>query len=270
MSQIHLTPARRGLALAGAALVAATWLYLVIARPTDWESVGGSGPALITLAGYVAGAALLLAATLPALPARTIAVIPVALVLNIVIGQVVGAVGVPLYLDSVGTVLVAALAGPVAGLATGTLSSVVWGLLNPAALPFAAVAGATGWLAGWFIRAGAFRRIWRLVVSGLLLGLICGALAAPVAAFVYGGTAGVGTGAIVSLFRELGNSLIGSVTMQSFISDPLDKLLVMVIVFAALKALPKKTLRSFRAGGGPQPAGEPAGEYATAESGERV
>jgi energy-coupling factor transport system substrate-specific component len=245
MSQLPMTPARRGLACAGAALVAATWFYLVLIRPADWESVGGSTEALITLAGYVGGAVLLLAATLPALPARTITVIPVALVLNILIGQIVGSVGVPLYLDAVGTVLVAALAGPVAGLATGTLSSVVWGLLNPAALPFAAVAGATGWLAGWFIRAGAFQRIWKLVVSGVLLGLICGALAAPVAAFVYGGTAGVGTGAVVSLFRELGNSLLASVTFQSFISDPLDKLVVLVIVYAAVRALPQRALRSF-------------------------
>ena len=63
---------------------------------------------------------------------------------------------------------------------------------------------------------------------------------------MYGGTAGVGTGAIVSLFRELGNSLLASVTMQSFISDPLDKLAVLAIVFVAVKALPKKTLASFR------------------------
>jgi len=246
MSQIQLTPARRGLALTGALVVAATWLYLVLVRPTDWESVGGSTEALITLAGYVGGAVLLLAATLPALPARTIAVIPVALVLNIVIGQVVGSVGIPLYLDSVGTILIAALAGPIAGLATGTLSSVVWGLLNPAALPFAAVSAATGWLAGEMIRRGAFQKIWKLVISGLLLGLICGALAAPVAAFVYGGTAGVGTGAIVSLFREMGTSLLGSVTLQSFVSDPLDKLAVMAIVFTAVRALPKRALRSFQ------------------------
>ncbi|MDO5511924.1 ECF transporter S component [Corynebacterium sp.] len=252
MSRIHLTPVRRALAVAGALLVAGTWLYLVLVRPTDWDSVGGSTEALITLAGYVGGAGLLLAATLPALPARTIGVIPVALVLNIVIGQIAGSVGIPLYLDSVGTVLVAALAGPIAGLATGTLSSVVWGLLNPAALPFAAVAAATGWLAGVAVQKGALTRLWKLVVSGLLIGLICGALAAPVAAFVYGGTAGVGTGAIVSLFRELGNSLLASVTMQSFISDPLDKLAVMAVVFAAVKALPRKTLRSFQ----PTPAPE--------------
>ena len=105
---------------------------------------------------------------------------------------------------------------------------------------------ATGWLAGEMIRRGAFQKIWKLVISGLLLGLICGALAAPVAAFVYGGTAGVGTGAIVSLFREMGASLLGSVTLQSFVSDPLDKLAVMAVVFAAVRALPKRTLRSFQ------------------------
>lgn len=71
----------------GAALVAATWLYLVIARPTDWDSVGSSAPALITLGGYIAGAIVMLAAVLPKLPARTIAMIPAALVLNIVVGK---------------------------------------------------------------------------------------------------------------------------------------------------------------------------------------
>lgn len=246
MSPHQFTPIRRLLAAAGTALVACTWVYLVLVRPTDWDSVGGAAPALITLAGYVGGAVLLLVATLPTLPARTVALVPVGLVLNIVIGQAVGAVGLPLYLDALGTVLIAALAGPVAGLATGTLSSVVWGLLNPAALPFAAVSAATGWLAGMLIRHGGFRSVARVVLSGVVLGVVCGMLAAPVAAFVYGGTAGVGTGALVSLFREMGSSLIGSVTWQSFISDPLDKVIVLLIVWAGLRVLPRRTLDSLR------------------------
>ncbi|MFR9878060.1 ECF transporter S component [Corynebacterium striatum] len=225
MSQISLTPARKGLVIAGALIVVATWIYLVLVRPTSWESVAGSTEALITLVGYLLGATLLLAGALPALPARTIAIIPVALVLNIV---------------------VAAIAGPIAGLATGTLSSVVWGLLNPAALPFAAVSAATGFLAGWAINKGAFKKWWSVIFSGAIIGIISGMLAAPVAAFVYGGTAGLGTGAVVSLFRELGNSLIASVTLQSFISDPLDKAIVFLIVWAAIKALPKRTLESLR------------------------
>ena len=33
------TPARRALVIAGAAVIAATWLYVVLARPTEWENV---------------------------------------------------------------------------------------------------------------------------------------------------------------------------------------------------------------------------------------
>lgn len=232
------------LTAAGALLIAGTWLYLVLIRPTDWESVGGSTEALITLSGYVGGTILLLAGTLPHLPARTIAIIPVALALNILLGQVVGSIGVPLYLDAVGTVLVAALAGPRAGLATGALNSVVWALFNPLALPFAAGSALTGWLAGMAIHRGAFRNLFTTIATGAGIGLITGAIAAPVAAFVYGGTAGVGTGALVSLFREMGNSLIASVTWQSFISDPLDKAIVLALVFLVVRNLPKKTRRA--------------------------
>lgn len=244
-----LSPARRGFIIAGAALVFFTWLYLVLVRPTDWSSVAGSTEALITLIGYVGGALLLLAGALPVLPAPTVAIIPVALVINIAVGQLVGSIGIPLYLDAVGTVLIAALAGPIAGLATGTLSSVVWALFNPLALPFAAVSAAVGALAGWAFRHGAAKNLLLTVLYGAGIGIIGGMLAAPVAAFVYGGTAGVGTGALVTLFREAGNSLIASVTLQSFISDPLDKALTLVIIFFVLKALPQRTVAALS----PQP-----------------
>ncbi|AKK02213.1 hypothetical protein [Corynebacterium epidermidicanis] len=230
----------KALTIVGAVVIAATWIYLVLVRPTDWENVGASSPALLTLIGYLGGTALLLAGIFPTLSARVLTLIPVALVLNMVIGQVVGSFAIPLYLDSIGTVLVAVLAGPAAGAATGALSSVVWGLLNPAALPFAAVSATVGFLAGVVKQRGGFRNIVWVVLWGALVGLVCGALAAPVAAFVYGGTAGVGTGAVVALFREMGNSLLASVTMQAFTSDPLDKAAVFAFVFLLVKALPKR------------------------------
>lgn len=245
MSQHAQNPLRQVFIVAGALLVFVTWLYLVFFRPVDWESVSASSSALITLGGYAGGAILLLAGALPQLPARTIAIIPVALALNIVVGQIVGSIGLPLYIDSVGTVLIAVLAGPIAGLATGTLSSVVWGLLNPAALPFAAVSATVGWLAGMAARRGYFHVLWKTVLSGAIIGVVGGMLAAPVAAFVYGGTAGVGTGAVVSLFREMGNSLLQSVTFQSLLSDPLDKAIVFLIVAVAVKSLPQSVVRSF-------------------------
>ena len=243
---MSLSAVQKALAGAGALFIAATWVFVVVARPTDWSSVGASSQALITLGGYVTGAVLLLVATVPALPARLVSMIPVALVLNIVVGQIIGSVGIPLYLDSTGTVLVAALAGPWAGIATGVLSSLVWSAFNPSVLPFAATSAAVGGLAGVAIKHGALKNIATVFLSGAVIGIVVGMLAAPVAAFVYGGTAGVGTGAVVSLLREMGHSLLQSVTLQSFISDPLDKALVMLLVWLVLKSLPKRTLAAFR------------------------
>ncbi|MDO4651545.1 ECF transporter S component [Corynebacterium durum] len=243
---MSLSAVQKALAGAGALFIAATWVFVVVARPTDWSSVGASSQALITLGGYVTGAVLLLVATVPALPARLVSMIPVALVLNIVVGQIIGSVGIPLYLDSTGTVLVAALAGPWAGIATGVLSSLVWSAFNPSVLPFAATSAAVGGLAGVAIKHGALKNIATVLLSGAVIGIVVGMLAAPVAAFVYGGTAGVGTGAVVSLLREMGHSLLQSVTLQSFISDPLDKALVMLLVWLVLKSLPKRTLAAFR------------------------
>lgn len=45
----------------------------------------------------------------------TLALIPVAIVVNLVVGQIVSALNLPIFLDSIGTVLVGILAGPWAG-----------------------------------------------------------------------------------------------------------------------------------------------------------
>ena len=51
---------------------------------------------------------------------RTIVLIPIAIAINIVLGQTVATVlKVPIYLDSIGTILVGVLAGPIPGLVTG-------------------------------------------------------------------------------------------------------------------------------------------------------
>jgi hypothetical protein len=76
---------------------------------------------------------------------------------------VASALKIPVYLDSIGTILVAALAGPLAGAATGFLSNVIWTYLAPApfgspfAVPFAVVAVVVGLLAGTFARWGWLR-----------------------------------------------------------------------------------------------------------------
>ena len=84
---------------------------------------------------------------------RTIVLIPIAIAINIVLGQTVAsALKVPIYLDSIGTILVGVLAGPIPGLVTGLLANLIWTYVLPApfhsdyAAPFAVVAAWIGFV----------------------------------------------------------------------------------------------------------------------------
>ena len=119
---------------------------------------------------------------------RTIVLIPLAIALNIILGQAVGkALQIPIYLDSIGTILVAALAGPIPGALTGFLSNIVWTYLvpppfqNSVPAAFAIVAAVIGLMAGGFAWAGWLRprhnrstrqlAIGAVISVGLILGL---------------------------------------------------------------------------------------------------
>lgn len=95
---------------------------------------------------------------------RVIVLMPVAIAINIVLGATVQqALKLPIYLDSIGTILVGVLAGPLAGALTGILSNLIWGYLLPAPIgtstigPFAITAGVIGLLAGIWGQIGLFR-----------------------------------------------------------------------------------------------------------------
>lgn len=235
------------LALAGLT-IAATWLYLVFAQPADtrWDKLADSQSSTIALVGFLVPAVISLVAVAPQLPVRTLALLPVSLALNIVFGQVVGTMGLPLplYLDTLGTVLVGALAGPSAGMATGVLSALVWGTLNPTVVPFAAAYGFVGLAAGWVGKLwhGAW---WRVACLSVFTGFVTALLSAPIASFIFGGTAGTGTGLLVSFFRSLGIDTLAAVFLQSWISDPIDKLLVFTAIWVIIRAMPRRTLRTF-------------------------
>jgi energy-coupling factor transport system substrate-specific component len=86
-----------------------------------------------------------------------IVLMALAIAINIAVGQLVTVLKLPIYLDSIGTVLVGALLGPVAGGLTGLLANIIWGLLgNVYATPYAVVAMVIGILAGVFGRRGVF------------------------------------------------------------------------------------------------------------------
>jgi energy-coupling factor transport system substrate-specific component len=177
----------------------------------------------------------------------TLVLIPVAIAINIAVGQIVYTLKVPLYLDSIGTILVGVLAGPWAGALTGLLSNLVWGLtgMNVSYAPFAGVAAVIGLLAGLFSEAGWIRSWWKVVLSGVITGLIAAVISAPISAYVFGGVHGAGTDVVVAIFRGMGLGILPSTFAQGVSSDPLDKAASFLIVWLIVRALPMRFLARF-------------------------
>jgi energy-coupling factor transport system substrate-specific component len=230
----------------GAILIIATYLYLVILRPAGVSKGGLDQSSLVAIGGYVIGAVLIAIGAIQRLPTTTIALIPVAIAINIVVGQIASSIGLPIYLDSIGTIIVGVLAGPAAGAVTGALANVIWGMtISPVSLPFAVTAVVIGVLAGFAGRIGVFRHWYLPPIAGLITGIIAGLVSAPISAFVFGGATGGGTGAIVGAFQAVGNSLLAATTLQGLISDPLDKLITFTIVMIIMFALPSRFRQRF-------------------------
>jgi len=173
--------------------------------------------------------------------------IPVAIAINIAVGQIIYTLKIPLYLDSIGTVIVGVLAGPFAGALTGLLANLIWGLSgwNPTYAAFAAVAAVIGLLAGVFTEAGWMRAWWKAILAGALTGLIAAVISAPISAYVFGGVTGSGTDVVVAFFRGMGLGVLPSTFAQGVSSDPLDKAITFFLVWLIVRALPLRFIARF-------------------------
>ena len=163
----------------------------------DWLQVCAEGQrtpcvAPIQLAYLVAllvGAVLLVVIARRArdLTTATLSLMAVAIAINITVGSIAVFLRLPIYLDSIGTVLVGALAGPWAGALTGILSNLIWSILpvpggaGPTAAFFAPVAGVIGLMAGFWAGRGVFQLRPDDVRVGGFLALAAGIVGAFVA-----------------------------------------------------------------------------------------
>jgi energy-coupling factor transport system substrate-specific component len=177
----------------------------------------------------------------------TLVLIPVAVAINVGVNWIVQQVSLPLYLDSIGTVLVGVLVGPWAGALTGILGVTASTLLVwPPAIAWAGVAAIIGAMAAGFARSGWFKEWWQAALSGLITGVVAAIISAPIAAYVFGGVTGQsGTDAVVAAFRAAGMDSLMSNLAQGTFSDPLDKMISFLIVWAVMLGLPERLKARF-------------------------
>jgi energy-coupling factor transport system substrate-specific component len=161
--------------------------------------------------------------------------------LNVSIGYLAGLLKLPLYLDSIGTILISVLCGWSYGLIVALTSLIIISLTAvPTVIAYAGTAVTVALLAAALARVGFLRSPGMTVLGGLLIGLAGAAASTPVTTFLYGGVSLAGADAVTTLFKAAGLPLWKSVLFGSLVTDPADKLITSLICFALVRSLPPR------------------------------
>jgi len=169
--------------------------------------------------------------------------------LNVGVGALVASLKLPLYLDSIGTVLAAVLAGWPIGVLTGLVSLVVMAFVStPTAIAYAGTAIVIAVLADLFGRYRYLKSFLLTPIWGFLLGIASAFVSAPVTTYLYGGISFAGADAVTTFFKTTGHTLAQSVIFGGLATDPVDKLATSIVALGLAHLLPSKLLLRFSKG----------------------
>ena len=176
----------------------------------------------------------------------TFILIPLALVINIIIGQIVILLGLPIYLDSIGTILVSILCGPWAGALTGALSNFIWGwFIDPNTLSWFPVSMFIGFAAGWSAVGGLFRTATKSALAGFLVALTGVVVSSSIAVYLYGGITASRISFITAFLLQTSRNVISLLVSTNFLVELVDKIAVVLLAFAFIKGLSAKIVSCF-------------------------
>ena len=165
-----------------------------------------------------------------------------ALALNLGLKALSGALGLPLYLDSVGTVLAAALGGYLPGIAVGYLTNLLLGLRDGISMYYSVINVFLAVAAVWLSEQGYFRKIGGLLLSIGCFAVIGGGIGSMLTWLLYG--FGFGEDAVGLLAQSFYSSGVGEPFLcqlcAGLLIDLADKALVVLICAVTLRLLPQR------------------------------
>lgn len=178
----------------------------------------------------------------------TVLLLPIGIAINFIGGQVVALLKLPIFLDSIGTILVGALGGPVAGAIAGLLTNLILGMTAPSFIPFAVVSVAVGLVAGFCGKKGMFKTIKGTILAGVLIWAVTQLTATPISVLVFGGVTGSGSSVVTGFLVAAGQGLWEAAFGTSLITETVDKVVSVAVVFIIIKSIPTSTLFKFKLG----------------------
>lgn len=172
----------------------------------------------------------------------TVALIPFAVAINFVGYFLASSLKLPMYLDSIGTYIVAATSGWLPGLITGILTGVLEGVSYPPSMAYAINCAACGVVIGLLASKGWMKKFLPALLVGVIVTLTSVLISTPITAILFGGITETGNSVVVIALQAAGFGLIPAVIISTILTEALDKILVAIVAFFIIKAISDRFL----------------------------
>ena len=166
---------------------------------------------------------------------KTMIICALAVVVNVVLGEMVSMMKIPLlFLDTIGTIFIAASFGMSYGIITGVATNLLMGVISgPTAIPFALVNVAVAIVVSLMARGGNFTLI-KAIIAGLILSFVAPMIGAPIRIFLFGGLTGSGTDLVILALRKARQEMISATYWGAVSGNFVDKIVSCVLVALVL------------------------------------
>lgn len=181
----------------------------------------------------------------------TMVLIPAAVGINYVGKLIASALKLPLWLDSIGTVLAGMLAGPWIGAISGAANNIIFGVTaDIISFWYLITSIAIGLLTGYFAFSGWISSVGRAIGLGLIVGGVAAIVSTPINVLLWEGQTGnVWGDALFATLVGNGWGVWPASFINSFVVDVPDKLATVIVSFLIVKALPERLVGLFGGSG---------------------
>lgn len=170
-----------------------------------------------------------------------ICLLGIAAALNIVGANIALLLRLPIYLDSLGTILAAAVLGPVYGMLPGIASGVISGCTTDVYsfyyIPVQMIIGMTAGIFYQRIQPKAARP-WKILLTAVCISLPGTVVSSVITAMVFGGITSSGSSILVQLLHAGGLGMAASVCVVQAASDYVDRVVMVFCVSMLYGLLP--------------------------------
>ncbi|MDR1559747.1 MAG: ECF transporter S component [Clostridiales bacterium] len=154
----------------------------------------------------------------------------------------------PLWLDSIGTVLASMLAGPIIGALAGLINNIIYGFMDPVSFVYGITSVAIGVVVGLMARIGFLENWVKAGIIAFAVIFTSTVVSTPInIIFWEGQTGNIWGDAVYAGVLNITNTVWLASFLDELIVDLPDKILTVLIAYGIYRGLPKNLLQLYRA-----------------------